>query len=58
MRTAQPFGERHYAAKLTEEDVRSIRRSKEMHATLARRYKVGERTIRDVRNNITWKDTR
>jgi hypothetical protein len=23
-----------------------------------RRYKVGERTIRDVRNNLTWKDTR
>ncbi len=52
------FGERNGAAKLTESDVRTIRRrhaARESIASLARAYGVSSRTIRDIVRYVTWR---
>lgn len=48
-------GSRHCAAKLTEDDVAAIRRSALPSPELARIHRVAPRTIRDARNQITWR---
>lgn len=49
------IGNRHYAAKLTIEDVANIRNSKETAWMLSKRYKVGATTIKKVIARQTWK---
>lgn len=48
-------GERHGAAKLTEQAVREIATSSESHAALGRRYGVSPETIGHVREGRTWR---
>lgn len=48
-------GSRHYAARLTEDDVAAIRRSTLPSPELARIHGVAPRTIRDARNQVTWR---
>ena len=48
-------GESMPNSKLTEDDVRHIRSSKDSHASLARKFKVDPKAIRLVRNFETWK---
>ena len=51
-----PMGERSPHAKLNEEKVREILRSRHMTLeALAEKYKVSPSTIRKIRNNQTWK---
>lgn len=47
-------GSRHYRSKLTEADVRSIRRSPLRVCDLAEKYGVNEASIRDVLSRQTW----
>jgi hypothetical protein len=49
------FGERSYHAKLTEDDVREIRTTKEDSSSLAVRFGVSVTAIRDIRNGRRWK---
>jgi hypothetical protein len=51
-------GEQHRSAKLTEADVREIRKSTEATATLAKRYAVAEHTLSLARRGITWRGVR
>lgn len=53
--TTPRLGEDHHKAILTEEDVRSIRRSAERHCDLARHYGVDGCTILDIRKGRTWR---
>lgn len=53
-RRAIPHGEGHANARLTEADVRAMRASGESSATLAKRYGVGARHVRDVRRGSNW----
>lgn len=48
-------GERHYKARLTNEQVVAIRASTDTTAALSREYRVREGTIRFVRIRHTWK---
>lgn len=48
-------GEGHYNSKLTEQDVREIRKSKDTHRTLANRYGVTRGAIIQVKNGYSWK---
>lgn len=50
-----PRGESHHKAKLSPEDVQSIRASDESHSVLARQYDVAHSTIQGIRNGRTWK---
>lgn len=54
-RGRQAKGERHGAAKLSEEDVRAIRASPSTGAQLAKRYGVTEATISHIRVGKHWK---
>lgn len=47
-------GENHPNNKLTEKDVRTIRKSKESRSTLAKKYNVTYQTIRDIKLRMTW----
>lgn len=49
------WGERLPQSVLTEESVREIRRTEEPVSSLAKRFCVSHRTIRDARNRVTWK---
>ena len=54
----QAYGERHGLAKLTEDDVREIRRRLSAGATayrLGREYGVDDGTIRLIRDRVTWR---
>lgn len=55
-RDARVCGSDSVHAKLTPEDVLSIRASSERHCVLARRHGVAESTIRKVRQSETWTD--
>lgn len=46
----------HYKDKLDFDTAQKIRRSKLKSSEIAKVYGVSSRTIRDVRNNITWKE--
>lgn len=49
-------GERHHAAKLTEREVREIRRLVDISSSaLARRFGVSRRLVRMVRNREVWR---
>jgi hypothetical protein len=48
-------GSKHYAAKLTVDQVREIRRSTESACSWARRLGVAPQTIDDVRSRKNWK---
>lgn len=47
-------GVRHHQARLTEEDIRSIRDSDEKHAVLAMRYNVSESHIGGIKRGRYW----
>lgn len=49
-------GEKHYASKLTEEQVHYIRKSKKTDHVLAKKLGVSQSTISFVRNGKTWKN--
>lgn len=51
----RPRGVCHYAAKLSEEDVRQIRASGESVRSLARRYKMGYTTIYNIVKGRKWR---
>ncbi len=51
-------GSSHYCAKLTEDDVRAIRVSRESHVALGKKYRVSETAIYNVRLRRTWKHVR
>lgn len=51
----QARGETHARAKLTADDVRTIRQSEASNVALAAAYGVGETTINNVRHRRTWK---
>lgn len=53
---ANKKGENHHMNKLTEKDVRYIRKSKESRKKLAQLFNVSECTISDVRNFKSWKE--
>lgn len=48
-------GTKHYAAKLTEDDVREIRQSSATMGSLARRYGVNRTTIHQIRHRLAWR---
>lgn len=48
-------GERNHSAKLTEEQVREIRRLPHSHRQLARMFGVSPRTIRNILRRTKWK---
>lgn len=48
-------GEKHYNAKLTSDDVRAIRRSKDTNANLSKKYGVSKTTVYEVRNYLKWR---
>lgn len=48
-------GEKHWKAKLTEADVRTIRSSRETQAALARRFGVTILSIHNIRHRKTWR---
>jgi hypothetical protein len=50
-----PLGEGHPFAKLTEEQVRNIRRSKKTGVALAREYGMHVATISEIKNRKIWK---
>jgi hypothetical protein len=47
-------GERHHAARLTEETVRAIRSSTETQARLSKRFGVSQSVISEVRTRKAW----
>lgn len=50
------YGEKCPWAKLTENEVREIRKDKNMsNSSLAKKYNVSRATIRDIKMNKTWK---
>lgn len=49
-----PRGARHWNARLSEDQVRSIRASQESNRTLARRFGVSEGTVRRARSHEGW----
>lgn len=49
------LGERNHFAKLTEDAVRDIRKSKDSYATLAMRHGVAKATVLNVRNGRGWR---
>lgn len=50
------YGEKCPWAKLTENEVREIRKDKNMsNSSLAKKYNVSRSTIRDIKMNKTWK---
>jgi hypothetical protein len=49
------FGERKWSAKLTEDQVRAIRASREPSVDLAKKFGVHQKTVEDVRRKKTWK---
>jgi hypothetical protein len=49
-----PVGERHWSAKLAEAAALSIKQSTLPTSALAEQFGVKPRTIRDVRNGVTW----
>lgn len=51
-------GSENQNAKLTEDDVRLIRQSSDSAPTLARRLRVGNTAIRNVRRGATWAHVR
>lgn len=54
-RAAQPKGEQHPHAKLTEADVIAIRASSGFHRIVAARYGVATPVITNIKNRKTWK---
>jgi hypothetical protein len=52
------MGEAHHAAKLTQDDVDTIRASKESQRALAARYGVSQSTIQSARTGDHWKEGR
>lgn len=54
-RRVSAYGERHCCARLTEDDVRSIRASAESTRKLGARYGVSSRTISDIKRRETWR---
>ena len=53
-RTVNVRGERHGRRKLTEQQVKAIRRSKKPGVQLARLYGVSDTTISKIRNRLKW----
>lgn len=51
----EPNGERHYAAKLTEDNVRTIRKSRLSSAELGRRYGCDPANIAAIRARRSWR---
>jgi hypothetical protein len=51
----QAKGRRNGRAKITANEVREIRRSRETSADLARRYGLGRSTVREIRDREIWK---
>ncbi len=49
------WGETHGMAKITDEDVRTIRASTEKRGTLARQFGLNPNSIYQIRNHLTWK---
>lgn len=53
------FGENNYASKLTENDIRTIRKMGEcgfVHQLIADNFKVDRKTISDILHGLTWKN--
>jgi len=50
-----PIGEKHHAAKFTDDDIRAIRSSKETLAVMAARYGVSQANLSQIRLGRTWK---
>lgn len=48
-------GEKASWSKITEEDVRAIRVSKDSQRVLAKRYKIGQQSISLIKRRINWK---
>jgi hypothetical protein len=51
-----PLGEKHHSAKLTEQDVRDIRNSKERPSTLFKKYKISRTVLWEIRTKKIWKN--
>ncbi len=51
-----PSGENHHMTKLTKEEVRAIRVSKESGPKLSDKYVVTRQTINNIKTGRTWKD--
>ena len=51
----QPRGAKVASSKLTEDDVRAIRASREKGVVLARRYSVNQVTISNIRHRVIWR---
>jgi hypothetical protein len=49
------LGEKHWAAKVTADDVKAIRTSSDPHKTLAARYGISIHTVHTIRDGRTWK---
>lgn len=50
----RPKGVEHHAAKLTEDDVRAIRASKDTHRVVAARYGLAKGTVASIRARRSW----
>jgi hypothetical protein len=50
-----PRGEKHGCAKLTESQVRAIRKSSEIYTDLADRYEVCIATIGNIKARLLWR---
>jgi DNA-binding transcriptional regulator YiaG len=56
LRTAHPvLGEKHYAAKLTEDQVREIRKSTLSQTKLAKQYNISSSVIQKIKERKSWK---
>lgn len=50
-----PVGSKHHQAKVTEQDVKEIRASKELGTVLAKKYGLSNITISRIRRRIIWR---
>lgn len=50
------YGERNGASKLTEADVRTIRKAQGFHREIAAKFGVSRETIGEIKRGVTWKN--
>ena len=53
-----PSGTRHHSAKLSEDGVRAIRRSRDLQRTIAKRHGLSQATVSMIKRRLIWKDVK